>query len=132
MIASASARAIRNADTTRARLSPTLICSCDVNPWAASCSPIHDEFVSTIWPSNSSVPTATTSTRMNHPLEVVVAMGPPHVLAKAGEGEDHRQPEQSLPEPCRVERGQRRDRERDGELLSRRLDLGDLARRNAD
>ena len=30
---------------------------------AASCSPIHDELVSTIWPSSSSVPTATTSQR---------------------------------------------------------------------
>ena len=33
-------------------------------PASASCSPIHDEFVSTIWPSSSSVPMATTSQRM--------------------------------------------------------------------
>ena len=45
----------------RAWLSPTFTWWCDAMPAAASCSPIQAEFVSTIWPSSSSVPTATTS-----------------------------------------------------------------------
>ena len=37
---------------------------CESMPASASCSPSHDEFVSTICPSSSSVPTATTSQRI--------------------------------------------------------------------
>src|ERR1700712_2586816 len=112
MTASAAANALRNAASTRPRLSPTLICSSESNPCAANCSPIHDELVSTIWPSNSSVPTATTSTRMGHPVHLVVAMCLPHVLAEAAQREHHRQPEQALPQPGRVNGRQRCDRER--------------------
>ncbi len=45
-------------------LSPTLIWRSESIPWRASRSPIHDELVSSIWPSRSSVPTARTSQRM--------------------------------------------------------------------
>src|SRR4051812_49262250 len=61
--ASAFSSISRIAATIRGRLSPTLRCSIVSRPTAASCSPIHEEFVSTIWPSNSSVPIARTSTR---------------------------------------------------------------------
>ena len=48
MTASASASARCKTASTRARLSPTFICSNESKPCAASCSPIHDELVSTI------------------------------------------------------------------------------------
>src|SRR5579872_2047828 len=63
--ASLLARALRNARTMRSRLSPTLVWKWQSMPEAASSSPMCDELVSTIWPSSSSVPTATTSTRMD-------------------------------------------------------------------
>ena len=44
-------------------------------PASASCSPIHDELVSTIWPSSSSVPTATTSQRIASRLPVDGSVG---------------------------------------------------------
>ena len=47
-----------------------------VDAGGASCSPIHDELVSTIWPSSSSVPTATISHRMS----------PPHAAAHGRRG----------------------------------------------
>ena len=59
--------ALRSAATMRPRLSPTLVWKCESMPARASCSPIHDELVSTIWPSSSSVPTATTSHRTDAP-----------------------------------------------------------------
>ena len=52
------------ASTMRPRLSPTFVWRRCSTPMMASCSPIHDEFVSTICPSSSSVPTATISQRM--------------------------------------------------------------------
>ncbi len=51
----------RRASPMRSQLSPTLVWKNESMPAMASCSPIQDEFVSTIWPSSSSVPTATTS-----------------------------------------------------------------------
>ena len=64
MTASARASASRSAVTMRAWLSPTLTWKRQSIPLAASCSPIHAELVSTICPSSSSVPTASTSQRM--------------------------------------------------------------------
>ena len=48
MTASASSKRARKAATMRSMLSPTFTCKCDEMPCAASCSPIHDELVSTI------------------------------------------------------------------------------------
>ena len=64
MTASASASVVRSTDSTRPRLSPTFTCSSESMPFAASCSPSHALLVSTICPSSSSVPTATTSQRI--------------------------------------------------------------------
>ena len=61
MTASARDAAERIAPTIRSALSPTFDWYRQSIPASASCSPIHDELVSTIWPSNNSVPTATTS-----------------------------------------------------------------------
>ena len=62
--ASARDSASSSASTMRPRLSPTFVWRRCSMPMIASCSPIHDEFVSTICPSSSSVPTATISQRM--------------------------------------------------------------------
>jgi hypothetical protein len=59
--ASARARASSMAERMRPQLSPTLVWKNESIPTTASCSPIHDELVSTIWPSSNSVPTATIS-----------------------------------------------------------------------
>ena len=56
------ARAVRRASTMRAWLSPTAWWKWESTPMAASCSPSQAELVSAIWPSSSSVPTATIST----------------------------------------------------------------------
>ena len=68
MTASARSSAWRNVDAIRSKLSPTLVWNIESMPASASFAPIHDEFVSTIWPSSSSVPTATTSQRMGGTL----------------------------------------------------------------
>ena len=65
MTASLRPSAMRSASAMRAQLSPTLVWKWESIPARASCSPIHDELVSTIWPSSSSVPTATISQRMS-------------------------------------------------------------------
>ena len=59
--ASDRSSASRSAATMRGRLSPTFCWRRQSMPARASCSPIQAEFVSTICPSSSSVPTATTS-----------------------------------------------------------------------
>ena len=64
MTASLRASARRIVSTIRARLSPTFTWKWESIPASASRSPIHDELVSTICPSSSSVPTATISQRM--------------------------------------------------------------------
>ena len=61
MIPSLRARAVRKARTMRSWLSPTAWWKCEVTPAEASWSPSQAELVSAIWPSNSSVPTATIS-----------------------------------------------------------------------
>src|SRR5665213_233021 len=95
-------------------------------PWAASCSPSHCEFVSGIWPSNSSVPTATISTRTQTDF---LAFG---VVLPAGiKGQDHRDPDDRDADPG-VVRSQRYDTEGDGPVLRERLPFRELARRNRD
>ena len=64
MTASASSSVERMAFTMRPKLSPTFTCKHESIPAADSCSPNHDELVSTIWPSSNSVPMATTSQRI--------------------------------------------------------------------
>ncbi len=64
MTASDRSSAMRSAEAMRSALSPTLVWNIESMPASASCSPMNDELVSTIWPSSSSVPTATTSQRM--------------------------------------------------------------------
>src|SRR3954465_12175389 len=51
----------RSAATIRVWLSRTARSANEAIPGAASCSPIHALLVSTIWPSNNSVPIARTS-----------------------------------------------------------------------
>ena len=51
----------------RAWLSPTAWWKCESTPAAARCSPSQAELVSAIWPSRSSVPTATISTLTARP-----------------------------------------------------------------
>src|SRR5580704_11438144 len=55
------ASAVRSASVMRSWLSPTAWWKWDATPLAARCSPSQAELVSAIWPSNSSVPTATIS-----------------------------------------------------------------------
>ena len=78
------------------RLSPTFVWKCESMPASASRSPIHDELVSTTWPSSSSVPTATTHTaRRTHlgPIERAPYVGRPQVHR----GREHdRDPQQAV------------------------------------
>ena len=66
MTASLRSSACVMTDLMRSQLSPTFVWKWESMPTSASCSPIHDELVSTIWPSSNSVPTATTSQRMQN------------------------------------------------------------------
>ena len=77
--ASLRAKAVRNASTIRSWLSPTCWWKCEAIPLAASCSPSHCELVSGIWPSSSSVPTATISTRTGDDLPTVDVVAPPRI-----------------------------------------------------
>src|SRR6478609_2354882 len=86
--ASADASISRIAVTIRPRLSPTLRCSIVSIPTAASCSPIHEELVSTIWPSSSSVPIARTSARTRG-----LPPAPAHDVEAGDDRERHRDPE---------------------------------------
>jgi hypothetical protein len=65
MTASLRSSAWRMQPTMRPRLSPTLVWKYESMPASASRAPIQAELVSTIWPSSSSVPMATTSQRMS-------------------------------------------------------------------
>src|SRR5438105_9250229 len=114
--ASLRARAVRKASTMRSKLSPTLVWKCESIPTRASCSPIQDEFVSTIWPSRSSVPTATTSHRTARRPAVQ------QVLPAGEEGEHDGEPEERGRRPPVVS-GHGPDGQPDGHLLHGRLDL---------
>ena len=65
--ASLRSSAWRMAASMRAKLSPTLTWKWESMPASASCSPIQAELLSTMMPSSSSVPMATTSQRMRSP-----------------------------------------------------------------
>ena len=102
--ASDRSRASPMAASMRSRLSPTEVWRWQSMPARASFSPIHAEFVSTIWPSRSSVPTATISQRtLRSPprpgrsgrLGARGAGGPTaiqQILGAGQQGEDHGQP----------------------------------------
>src|SRR5262245_39440891 len=137
MTASAAVNVLRSTATMRGKLSPTFTCSSESMPLAASCWPMWAELVSTIWPSNSSVPMATTSQRTvsGDPGQFVhtfAHVGSPHVLPTADERQDDRRPQQTVPQPLGVQRGERQDREAHRQLLRERLPLRSLAGRNAD
>src|SRR5207248_6743741 len=87
MTASLRASAWRRASTMRAWLSPTFTWKCESTPIKAKRSPIQAELVSTIWPSSSSVPTATTSHR------TVGAPAVEQVLDARDQREGHGDPE---------------------------------------
>src|SRR3954453_12522091 len=127
--ASAALNVLRSTATTRPRLSPTFTCSSESIPLAARCSPIHALLVSTICPSSSSVPTATTSQRIGGDPR---STSTPHVLAATDESKRDGDPQQAVPQPLGVERRQRRECEAHRQLLGQRLELGDLAGRHAD
>src|SRR4051795_4205793 len=127
--ASAALNVLRSTATTRPRLSPTFTCSSESIPLAARCSPIHALLVSTICPSSSSVPTATTSQRIGGDPRPTST---PHVLAATDQSQGDGEPQQAVPQPLGVERGQRREREADRQLLGQRLQFGNLAGRHAD
>src|SRR5438477_6817151 len=116
MTASLRASADRMARTMRAWLSPTLVWKCESIPISAKCSPIHDELVSTIWPSRSSVPTATTSQRTLRPPAVE------QILDAGHEGQDDCGPEDGRGHPTVIGR-QREERESHGHLLHDGLHL---------
>src|SRR3954468_18750737 len=127
--ASAAVNVLRRTATTRPRLSPTLTCSSESIPLAARCSPIHALLVSTICPSSSSVPTATTSHRIRGDPRPTST---PHVLAATDQSQGDGEPQQAVPQPLGVERGQRREREADRQLLGQCLQFGDPAGWHAD
>src|SRR5262245_38489704 len=109
--------------TIRPRLSPTLRCSHVSSPTAASCSPIHELLVSTIWPSSSSVPIARTSTRTGLPLLPTVSedVEPRHQRERDRDPQDdvvHRRPLV----------GPRQQHHTDREVLEERLPLAPLLR----
>ncbi len=124
----------------RSRLSPTFVWNMQSMPLAASCSPIHDELVSTIWPSSSSVPTATTSQRQAHRAGTTPVGGAEEpdrrarqqVLGAGDDRQDHRQPEERVPQPGGV--GQRRgsNAKPTASCWHTRLDLGQALGRDAD
>src|SRR5438105_7010791 len=123
--ASLRARAVRKASTMRSKLSPTLVWKCESIPTRASCSPIQDEFVSTIWPSRSSVPTATTSHRTADLATVK------EVLHAGDDGEDDGEPEDRVGHPAFMP-GEWKECEADRHLLHGRLDLGPWPGRHRD
>src|SRR5262245_6293680 len=129
MTASASAKRWRNTASMRPTLSPILTWLNELTPLRASCSPIHAELVSTIWPSSSSVPTAITSQRMD-PLRLGGASAP-EVLRPADDREHDGDPQRPVRQPAEVDRGEWQQGEADGELLGEGLVLRQLARRDA-
>src|SRR3954452_22383552 len=115
--ASLRAKACSSAPLMRSQLSPTLVWKYESMPAIASCSPIHEEFVSTICPSSSSVPTATTSARNGRPPRV------PEVLDAGPHRQHHGDPQERLGDPRRMVRAQGQQGEADGDLLHHGLDL---------
>src|SRR3954464_33048 len=115
--ASARSSAWRNAPTTRSWLSPTLTWKLQSMPASASCSPIQEELVSTIWPSSSSVPTATTSHRTAAPVPGK------EVLHTAYQREGDRHPQRGESDGRVLGRG-RQQCKPDCERLYHRLELG--------
>ena len=139
MTASARSSAWRNVDAMRSKLSPTLVWKMRVDAGQGQLLPIHDELVSTIWPSSSSVPTATTSQRIGaatpYAAGATGAVRPvPSVVAARRAVEDvlsaalqtvRTTATQSTRSAGHADVGERRQqREPDGERLHDGLDLG--------
>src|SRR5580658_2971977 len=92
-------------------------------PFAARCSPSHCELVSAIWPSRSSVPTATISTRTrDDSLSRVV------VLPTGVDRQRYGNPDGDEGE-LQVVAGDRQHAEADPPVLGKGLPLGESARR---
>src|SRR5438105_2596521 len=119
--ASLRSSAMRIASTMRAWLSPTFVWKNESIPARANRSPIHDEFVSTICPSSSSVPTATTSTDDTRF---------PPVLGAGVERQHHRYPQHNARDRRVVVADAGQDRQADGEILHGGLQLRRLPRRH--
>src|SRR5580698_4968359 len=133
MTPSLRASAVRRANVMRSWLSPTAWWKWEATPLAARCSPSQAELVSAIWPSSSSVPTATISIlteatlRGGGPVQRLPAIE--HVLGARVERERAGEPDHGDLQRLLV--CQRRDDDRaDGQILHQRLDLGRLARRD--
>src|SRR5580693_6852624 len=95
-------------------------------PWAASCSPSHWELVSGIWPSSSSVPTATISTRTGHD-----SLAPLVVLPSGVDREGDRDPDRHERED-QVMPGEGQHAKANSPVLGERLPLGQSTGRNRD
>src|SRR2546423_14345060 len=96
-------------------------------PEAASCSPIHALFVSTIWPSNNSVPIARTSHRIGSVRPLPVDVAPAQDLQARRDGEHDGDPENDFLEAAVVGRP-RQQHEADRAILRERLVLAELLR----
>src|ERR1700722_7377685 len=123
MTPSLRASAVRRASVIRVWLSPTAWWKCDVTPLAASWSPSQAELVSAIWPSSSSVPTATISILTGVTLGgggLVQRPAPIEQVLRSGiEGERAGEPDDRHLKGVLV--GQRRDDARaDGDVLHQR------------
>src|SRR5690349_2316258 len=124
MTASARSSSSRRHVTMRPRLSPTLRCSHVSMPAADSCSPIHELLVSTICPSNNSVPIARTSHRIGAPLPSFVPAAPQDVEPRDDRERD-RDPQHDVVHGGPRVRGREQD-DADGEELEERLPLPHL------
>ena len=105
-----------------------VLVACRCRP-AASCSPIQELFVSTIWPSSSSVPIASTSHLTPDRLRLLPAAAQ-DVEARRRRDRD-RDPQHDVLQPIDVG-GRREQDDADGEVLDGRLPLPELARRQRD
>ena len=104
MTPSLRASAVRSARTMRSWLSPTAWWKWEATPLAASRSPSQAELVSAIWPSSSSVPTATISiltgvtSRGGRPVQRPPAVE--HVLGAGVEGQGAGEPDHGDLQAC--------------------------------
>ena len=142
--ASARASASSSAATMRSRLSPTTCPWVRSMPASASCSPSQAELVSTIWPSSSSVPTATTSQRTRPssarraradlqartPPEAVARLPSIRYCAPRAERQRHGQPQHGRRQPRLVLGHGGQQRQADGHRLDDGLDLGPVRGRH--
>ena len=121
-------------DSMRSRLSPTSVVKRGSMPASASCSPSQAELVSTIWPSSSSVPTATISHRMplgagqRRPLARVPRLPSTKYWTPGHHGERDRQPQRCASATQSRRRAAGTRASDDGDGLHDRLELAALGR----